>query len=151
METTNQVTTNVEQLMQTVENSFPSVWSKEDVLRLLSQVEVQAPEQAPEQMQPLTEVSVNVYERIEKCMEWLEEKIDSVESALSDLEVDLSEVELSFSSYDNTISVDEAPLNKDEVESEVQQVIEAFQDLRKVVDELTPKSEGENTLVVTEE
>ena len=147
METTNQVTTNVEQLMQTVENSFPSVWSKEDVLRLLSQVEVQAPEQT----QPLTEVSVNMYERIEKCMEWLEQRIESVESALSDLEVDLSEVELSFSSYDHTISVDDAPINKGEVQDEIQGVIEAFSDLRKVLDELTPKSEGENTLIVTEE
>lgn len=130
MENKMQVTTNVVELKSTVENSFPSVWSKDDVMRLLDQVQVNVLEQASKTdeyaMPTLTQ------EAYDDAMSLMDEAFDKMDSAIEEISCEEDNIELSIN-YGREISIDNI-----EIEG-LHELKEEFADLRKFMEAFMQK------------
>jgi uncharacterized protein (UPF0335 family) len=112
--------TNIQQAVASVENAFPSIYTKDDVVKLLNSIEIETPKSGFKVTK----------EQIEELVENIESRLERNANNLSTEDVvDMSSAEFSIG-YGNCIELDSIDINSSDITSEmmsgVQDVIEDF-------------------------
>lgn len=98
---------NKQQAIEQVKNSFPSIWSKDDVLQLLEQLEESTPRPTDEQIKDITRYCIS--------------EIQDLGNEIVDFD------SASFSiGYDNKIELDNIEISTDAIESAIEQVLKEY-------------------------
>jgi len=128
--------TNIQQAVASVQNAFPSIYTKDDVVKLLESIEIEAPKSGFKVTR----------DQIDELLENLQSRLDKNANNLDTSDVvDTSSVEFSIG-YGNTIEIDSIDVYSDQISSEmmsgVQDVIEDFfEKLEQVEEEETEEEE----------
>lgn len=127
METTNNTGTLViprtkKETIELVKNSYPSIWSKDDVLSLLNQLEDVKNQENDE---PKTDWTTVVSDMIDNKLDKLKGRLqDSIENLYSSDIVDYSSAE--FELDGNVISLREININNDSINDVIDDVVEHY-------------------------
>jgi hypothetical protein len=92
------MTNNIQKTIEKVSNSFPSLFSREDVIKLLTDLSAEMQDEAPKQVID-KDVLLTTFREMLSEKEW-----DSV--------VDKDDIELSMG-YDNKVEIDSVTVNED--------------------------------------
>ena len=90
--------THIQKTMEKVSNSFPSLFSREDVIKLLIDLDAEMQDEAPKQAVDLEDL-LTTFRQVLSEKDW-----DNV--------VDKDDIHLSLS-YDNRIEVEDVPIDED--------------------------------------
>ena len=106
--------TNIQQAVASVENAFPSIYTKDDVIKLLNSIEIEAPKSGFKVTK----------EQIDELVENIENRLERNANNLSTEDVvDMSSAEFSIG-YGNCIELDSIDINSSDITSEMMSGVE---------------------------
>ena len=108
------MTNNIQKTIEKVSNSFPSIFTKDDVIKLLMDLSAEVQDETPKQVID-RDVLLTTFRQMLSEKEW-----DGV--------VDKDDIELSMG-YDNKVEVDRVTINEDFLIDEAVDALEALWDV----------------------
>ena len=100
--------TNIQQAVASVENAFPSIYTKDDVIRLLTSIEIEAPKESSGKLSQyqIDDLCKRIVAQVRENAENLDSDCidkDSAEFSLSYKELELDSVEFATSEVADTV------------------------------------------------
>ena len=108
--------TNIDDLTQQVQNSFPSIFTKDDVLKLLDALKLNDNYLIEDENKKVCGVAVT---------ELIDSMQDDIESAIENYEPELDDYSLSME-YNNEVVVDSCTANMNPLNNDVKDLIKSF-------------------------
>ena len=112
--------TNIDDLNQQVQNSFPSIFTKDDVLKLLDALKLNDNYLIEDENKKVCGEQLAFTELIDSMQ-------DDIESAIENYEPELDEYSLSME-YNNEVVIDSHTANMDALNNDVKDLIKSFRE-----------------------
>ena len=101
--------TNIQQAVASVENAFPSIYTKDDVVKLLTSIEIETPKESSGK---LSQDQIN--DLCRKIVAQIKENAENLDNSC----IDRDSAEMSMG-YSNTVELDSVEFDTDEIAREV--------------------------------